>query len=784
MRLTTTKLQDSMSAEIGILDTIDVPIVVVASDCTVSRFNRAAIEVLGLKSSDIGRLAWDVQALMGVNDLKKTCSQVIADGFPCRADLQNGDRWFFLRIAPLTGSDSQIRGAMLTFTNVTAFRETLGRAVYEREYTKAILNTTTEALVVLNAEMLVQTANRAFHALFDLSREEAQGVSLRDLGNGDWRNSDIWPSLKATLVENHEFQTVQVDCNFPAGRRTVLLEARRLSRDADPLVLLAFRDITALKQTEEALRESEVRFRNLFDSMDEGYCVIEVIFNDQANPIDYRILEVNPAFEKQTGIKNAQGRLMREIAPNIEQHWFDLYGRIALTGETLRFENPAAALGRHYDVCAFRIEPPEFRRVGVVFSDITERKRLEAERERLMMLEREARTAAELANQVKDEFLAMVSHELRTPLNAIVGWMQLLKSGKLDQCQAERAIEIIDRNAKAQSTIINELLDTSRIISGKLQLDKQPTDLAGVIKAAIDVVRPAAEGKAIEIVTAMEPKSVVIAGDGVRLQQVVWNLLTNAVKFTSERGRIEVQLKRIGTDAVIVVSDTGAGIHPEFLPYIFERFQQANTSARRSHDGLGLGLSIVRNLVEMHGGRVIAESEGEGRGTKFIVTLSGLAESDINKARSGFKLGDFEFSGKERCDEEDLKSDILSGLRVLAVDDQPDSRALIILALTRYGAEVRDCASVIEALNTMQQWKPEVIVSDIGMPDEDGYDLIQKIRAFELEGEARIPAVALTGYAGTENESKARAAGYEVHLTKPVELLELAKTIARLSGRL
>jgi len=312
-----------------------------------------------------------------------------------------------------------------------------------------------------------------------------------------------------------------------------------------------------------------------------------------------------------------------------------------------------------------------------------------------------------------------------------------------------------------------------------------------VINEAVDVVRAAADAKGIQIVTSLDWNARMVAGESVRLQQVIWNLLTNAIKFTPNEGRVNVQLERYDSHAAVVVSDTGVGISSDFLPHIFERFQQADTSEKRTHGGLGLGLSIVRNLVEMHGGSVIAESEGEGLGARFTVTLPTLAASGVMSSLLAAQDRNPEFSaaGQERCREDykekhlDLEPDILKGARVLAVDDQADTRDLIILALTRYGAEVRACTNAVDALRMIEAWKPKVIVSDIGMPGEDGYELMRKVRALTPECGGTIPAVALTGYAGPADESKAYAAGYQVHMTKPVELRELAAIVGGLAGR-
>jgi PAS domain S-box-containing protein len=418
--------------------------------------------------------------------------------------------------------------------------------------------------------------------------------------------------------------------------------------------------------------------------------------------------------------------------------------------------------------------------------DISQRKRAEAELNALMIREQELRAEAETANRVKDEFLAMVSHELRTPLSAIVGWTQLLKSGKLDRDKTERAIQTIDRNAKAQATIINELLDVARIMSGKLSLETKPVELASVINAAIDVVRPAADAKAIEIVAALDEAAGPVSGEPVRLQQVIWNLLSNAIKFTPKQGRVEVTLRRVGTHVVIEVSDTGPGIPANFLPQIFDRFQQADTSAKRLHGGLGLGLSIARTLVEAHGGTIQAESEGEGQGAKFTVTLPVMAVSGVTSPESQDAVDDLrkvlsnEEAGDQEQPEADWESNILDGIRVLAVDDQPDTRDLIAFVLSRCGAVVTACSSAAAALEAVQECKPDVLVSDIGMPGEDGYSLMQRIRALKAEDGGRIPAIALTGFAGDADVLKARSAGYQVHLTKPIELRQLVATIARL----
>ena len=414
-----------------------------------------------------------------------------------------------------------------------------------------------------------------------------------------------------------------------------------------------------------------------------------------------------------------------------------------------------------------------------------ERKLAEERLKELMLLEQQARASAEVANRVKDEFLAMLSHELRTPLNAIVGWTHLLKSGTLGESDRARGIDVIDRNASAQRAIIDELLDVSRIITGKLKLEPKPMDPVGVVEAAVDAIRPAALAKQIEIVASIERNHGLVVGEPVRLQQVIWNLLSNAVKFTPKNGRVEVGLKVAGNHFQITVSDTGEGIAPEFLPYVFERFRQADTSARRKHGGLGVGLSIVRNLVELHGGEVRVASGGPGKGTMFTILLPimGLSDADASQRGETKQLIDSRWKQKDQVANGDVQPTLLSGLRVLAVDDQQDTRDLIMLALMRFGADVRASDSATAALATIAEWRPHVIVSDIGLPEMDGYEFMRALREIEGDGE-QIPAIALTGYAGAVDESKALNAGYELHFSKPINLSELAHAIAKLSGKM
>jgi PAS domain S-box-containing protein len=395
--------------------------------------------------------------------------------------------------------------------------------------------------------------------------------------------------------------------------------------------------------------------------------------------------------------------------------------------------------------------------------------------ENVRLLEREsrAREAAEESNRLKDEFLATVSHELRTPLTAILGWSRLLEAGSLDDRMATHAIETIWRNAKAQAQIVDDILDVSRIITGNLYLDLQPIELVPIVEAAINVVRPTADAKAIKIETDFDTVPTVVSGDANRLQQVIWNLVSNAVKFTESGGIVRLSLRQIGSSVEIEVTDTGQGISPEFLPFVFDRFRQADSTTTRQHGGLGLGLAIARHLIEIHGGAIRAESLGEGQGATFTIKLPLLDLVGKGNQLNRNEAGERPLSLAQQ----------LSGVRVLLVDDDEDNLELMTTALTGRKASVTAVSSALEAIRAIQANRPDVLISDIAMPDEDGYALIQKVRALDYEGAQTIPAVAITAYAKEEDRQHALSAGFHIYLAKPVELSELISVVARAARR-
>jgi PAS domain S-box-containing protein len=408
--------------------------------------------------------------------------------------------------------------------------------------------------------------------------------------------------------------------------------------------------------------------------------------------------------------------------------------------------------------------------------DITEIKKAQEENRLLLESERAARTEAERVSRMKDEFLATLSHELRTPLNAILGWAQLLRGEGIEPEMQQQGLETIQRNSRIQAQLIEDLLDMSRIISGKIRLDVQRVDVAAAVEAAVEVVRPAAEAKEIRLQVVLDPIGVTVTGDPNRLQQIVWNILSNAVKFTPKGGRVQVSLARVNSHVEITISDTGQGISPEFLPHVFERFRQADSSSTRRHGGLGLGLGIVRHLVELHGGTVRATSPGEGQGATFIVTLP---LSAVHDADSGM----VRVHPTAEVTLHEFRPPSLTDLQVLVVDDEPDSRELVKRVLEECEAVVVTADSAAAALAQIQRQKPDVLISDIGMPVEDGYSLIRQVRALPPESGGEIPAVALTAFARSEDRRRALLAGFQMHLPKPVEPSELVAVVASVAGR-
>jgi PAS domain S-box-containing protein len=429
--------------------------------------------------------------------------------------------------------------------------------------------------------------------------------------------------------------------------------------------------------------------------------------------------------------------------------------------------------------CA-RFENGQFKNTQCFTNDVTERMKFEEERTRLLERERSARIEAERAGGIKDNFLATLSHELRTPLNAILGYAQLVRKGAFSAKELPEAMEVIERNARSQTQLVEDLLDLSRIVSGKIRIDVQGVNLSSVIRSAVETLKPDAESKGVRLTTAIDPFVRLIRGDPSRLQQVVWNLLSNAIKFTPAGGEVHVALERINSMMEIIVSDTGEGIAPDFLPNVFDRFWQADATTTRRHGGLGIGLSIVKQLVELHGGTVRANSAGLGRGSTFIVSLP-IMEADTLRDEAG---GRNFMPAADRTSDDAFEKIDLSGVRVLVVDDDPDACRLVSRILESCRAEVTTASSMSGALDQIRRQRPNVLLSDLGMPDQDGFDLIRALRALPPDRGGEVPAVAVSAFARSEDRRRAMIAGYQTHVAKPVEPSELITVVASLAGRI
>ncbi len=672
-----------------------------------------------------------------------------------------------------------VDGAVVSFRDITE-RKRMEDALRESEERyRVIFGSVPVAVFVCDRNAVIQHYNRRAVELW--GREPECGVE-RHCGSVKLYLPDgtLLPHAESPMVEvlrtGIPAFNVEVFIERPDGSRLPVLvnfAALKDARDEITGVVTSFIDIAERKQLDDVLRQSEAQRTALIDQSPIGMYLVDA---------ELRFRQVNPKARPVFGdISDLIGRDFVEVIHVLWPHETadDIVARFRHTLETGEpyfvpgfAENRVDRGGReYYDWEIHRVSLPDSQ-YGVVcyFTDISAHVFT-------LVREQEARAEAENANRLKDEFLATLSHELRTPLTAIIGWSNILIAGGMKDADAARALETIYRNARAQNQLIDDLLEVSRIVTGKLRLDVQPVDLAAVIVAATDAARPAAEAKNIRLQTLLDSQASSVSGDPDRLQQVVWNLVSNAVKFTPKGGRVQIKLERVNSHIEITVADTGAGIKPEFLPYVFDRFRQSDATVTRKHGGLGLGLSIVRQLVELHGGTVRAESEGEGHGAIFIVSLPFIVTRRdtplMERVHPSTNLGNISF----KCPPQ------LVGLRVLIVDDESDTRDLLRAVMERCGCEVTTLGSAAEALAALQQTNPDVLISDIGMPEEDGYTLIRKVRALPTDRGGRTPAIALTAYARAEDRVRALMAGFQVHVPKPVEPMELAAVVASLTRR-
>jgi PAS domain S-box-containing protein len=634
----------------------------------------------------------------------------------------------------------------------------------------AIVESSDDGIVSKDLRGVVQSWNRAAEQIFGYTADEMVGQSITRIFPPDRLHEEDEILAKIARGERIEhFKTIRVRKD---GRRLPVSVTISPLKDADGQIIGASKIVRDLSRAAEL----EGRFEAIVASSDDA-----IVGKDLNGVVE----SWNTAAEKIFGYTAEEmiGRPITAIIPpdrqDEEPHILDRLKRGERVDhfETVRVRKD----GRKIDVSVTisPIKDPTGRVIGAskIARDITDLKRIMREREHMLESEQAARREAERISRAKDEFLATLSHELRTPLNAILGWAQVLRTDPSNPEDLLQGLETIERNARVQTQLIEDLLDMSRIISGKIRLDVQDVDLTSVITSAIGSIRPAADAKAIHIQQVMDPYAGPVAGDPNRLQQVLWNLLTNAVKFTPKGGHVRVVLKRVDSHLEITVSDTGQGIHPDFLPHLFARFSQQDTSTTRRHGGLGIGLAIVRHLVELHGGTIRASSGGPGQGATFSVSLplSVLTDRPTRQEPAGAE--------STPADVPRLVVD-LSGVRALVVDDEADARALVKRVLESNRALVLTAASADEAIEVMQRESLDVLLSDIGMPEHDGYELLRRVRSLPASQGGAIPAVALTAFARSEDRRRALMAGFQLHVSKPVEPAELLAVVANLSGAL
>ncbi|MEG3898386.1 MULTISPECIES: chemotaxis protein CheB [unclassified Microcoleus] len=631
-------------------------------------------------------------------------------------------------------------------------------------------------ILMLGGDLRVRLFTPAVEGIFNLISSDV-GRSLSDI-----THKLIVPDLEQLILEVIRTLNLKVKEVQDRDGRWYDLHIRpyrTIDNKIDGAVVMLV-DIHELKQSAQQLMEAKNYAETIVETVREPLLVLDLNLRAiTANRSFYQTFQVMPIQTEQHSIFDLGNRQWN--IPKLRSLLTEI-----LAGKTefkdFEVEHDFEQIGRKIMRLNARKMPPigDTQMILVAIEDITEQKQLETERS-LRIEEQLARAAAEDANRAKDEFLSVLSHELRTPLNAMIGWAQLLRLRKFDAAKTDEALKTIERSAKAQNQLIDDILDVSRITTGKFRIDAYPIELTPLVENAIGVVRLAAEAKNIQLKSSVTPLTAKVLGDPSRLQQTLWNLLSNAIKFTQAGGKVDIALDCIDGMAQIQIRDTGKGIHPDFLPHVFDRFRQADSSYSRKDSGLGLGLSIVRHLVELHGGTVDADSSGEGQGATFTVRLP--LRTDIEESSTQSVLEPVDCPKQPAVTMADIPS--LAGIRVLVVDDELDMREVFTTILEQYGVEACAAASATEALSmlTANPEKYDVLLSDIGMPEQDGYSLIRQVRTLSAEGGGQIPAAALTAYAREDDSQKAMKAGFQIHVAKPVESAQLAWIVASLAGR-
>jgi len=691
-----------------------------------------------------------------------------------------------LAVSPIRDASGAVIGVAKVARDITEQKRLARELAAQQEYFRVTLGSIGDGVIASDENGLVTFMNPTAEALTGWLAGQGLGHPLTEVFH-------VVNEKTRQPVENPADLVMRSGQIVGLGNHTVLVHRdgteRPIADSAAPIrgtngktvgAVLVFRDVTDQRRAEDAIAEQREWFETTLESI--GDAVI-------ATDVQGRVAFMNPIAEHLTGwsLDEARGHGCTEVFRIINEESRrtveNPVSRVLTEGVIVGLANHTALLAadgteRPIDDSGAPIRNRAGRIVGVVlvFRDISERRRIEAERrdvsherERLLNAERAARSDAERASRVKDEFVAMVSHELRTPLNAILGWTQLMMQSAADQDVIARGLDVISRNTRVQAQLVSDLLDVSRITSGKLRLTIEEVELVSLVRNVIETVQQTANSKRISIREQLDTPAIPIAGDPARLQQIIWNLLWNAIKFTPEGGSVLVRVHQSGANGEISIADNGVGIRPEVLPHIFERFNQANLLDTRGAGGLGLGLSIVKHLVDLHGGTIRADSPGEGQGATFTVLLPSGALTETAKAAD---------DEPQRTSE---PGETLRGLRILVVEDEADTRDFLGRFLAAHGAQVVTAGSAAEALAELPNSKADLLISDIGLPEVDGYDLLRRIRETEAGSGGGIPAIALTAYARVEDRARAFRAGYQAHVAKPVEPADLLAAIARIA---
>lgn len=766
------QVEEILRLQAQVLDQTHDSVITTDLDGNITSWNKGAERVFGYRAEEV--LGQPIAMLYPPNQDEVISNQVIT---PLRAkgehevevvtQRKSGERFDLLLSLSLLRNEHQKPIGMIGFSMDITDRKLAEEALRQSEaFNRRILESSSDCIKLLDLNGQILYINPGGLCLMEID-------DMCPYLNVNW--ASLWQEETRATVEaaigtaqTGELARFQGFCPTAKGapKWWDVAVTPIVNPEGQIIQLLATsRDITDRIRSEEALRQSEERFRTLADNMSQfawmAHANGDIFWYNQRwfNYTGTTLEEMQGWGWQKVHHPDHVDRVVQHIRHCFEtgRPWEDTFPLRGQDGQYRWFLSRAIPIRNQQDeiVCWFGTN-----------TDITERKQSEMERDQLLEQEQAARESAERANRIKDEFLAVLSHELRSPLNPILGWAKLMQSRKFDATKTNEALATIERNAKLQTQLIDDLLDVAKILRGKLSMNVTPVDLVFVIEAAIDTVRTAAVAKEITL-HAVLPQIGQVSGDAARLQQIVWNLLSNAIKFTPTSGRVEIRLEQIDNQAQIMVSDTGKGIDSNFLPHIFESFRQEDASTTRRYGGLGLGLAIVRHLVEAHGGTIWADSQGEGQGATFKVQLP-LINTKLEKTL---------------LEESSVDELNLEGIRVMSVDDDPDARDLLTVILNQFGAVVLTVTSATEVLANLASFRPDVLVSDIGMPEVDGYMLIQQIRALSPEQGGQIPAIALTAYAREGDYQQAIRSGYQRHITKPLDPEELVRAIITLIHR-